>query len=663
MKKTTKGLLSALLLTAMCGTVGCKPKESSTVTPSTGTQISSTSTQQVTVEAQNLLSSIVDSGDGCYTVTEADGKTTVAFNKPAGKEWSSAKVDLTGMTNKDKMSTLRFKVSGVGKLVLKFEGSAGTAQVEIFIYESASKYEWSLLDDVAKITDAHSLFIFAAGGGAGEGSVIFEELTLTPDVAGDDTSYQIITTNYKNFIDGPHVYDGISKDFHFNWDWACNDGDVYEFTYGDNGIKVDYSKPVVERDWAYALTPVAGDFSKMNYLNFRVTGTASKNFTAKVAQADSNKTNVPGFEDGHFKFSGEEDTFSVDISGLTPEAKRLIGNVFFFAEGGSYGDNVKGSFMLHDAWFSQQIPDTAKENKYVGGDDFNVNMYWTGDSIFSVNEANGKTTVSWEGAAPENRWTNINAPYKGDVSVFGELEYSITLPANSAIRMSLPGAGDLGDLVNVDNSEAKTFTGYFDLSKFTKEKLAATDKVMIFPLATIDESKPDGQKECTVPATGSLEIAKLRFVNGRIFVNEENGVLDLSTADWYGDTNYTATSDENGTKLHYTKDKGAWAAFKMRIDGSVLEKYNTVTFEVTGPEGADAIVKFEGESGGANEKKWENNVTTPFTGEKETVTLSLSMINECEAIQLWVWADFLKSGVEGDIVIHSMTFSYVEPEA
>ena len=145
MKKTTKGLLSALLLTAMCGTVGCKPEASSTGTPSTGTQISSTSTQQVTVEAQNLLSSIVDSGDGCYTVTEADGKTTVAFNKPAGKEWSSAKVDLTGMTNKDKMSTLRFKVSGVGKLVLKFEGSAGTAQVEIFIYESASKYKWGLL--------------------------------------------------------------------------------------------------------------------------------------------------------------------------------------------------------------------------------------------------------------------------------------------------------------------------------------------------------------------------------------------------------------------------------------------------------------------------------------------------------------------------------------
>ena len=52
----------------------------------------------------------------------------MAFNKPAGKEWSSAKVDLTGMTNKDKMSTLRFKVSGVGKLVLKFEPAGDQPQ-------------------------------------------------------------------------------------------------------------------------------------------------------------------------------------------------------------------------------------------------------------------------------------------------------------------------------------------------------------------------------------------------------------------------------------------------------------------------------------------------------------------------------------------------------
>ena len=79
MKKTTKGLLSALLLTAMCGAVGCKPVETSTGTPSTGTSSSTV----VNVEAQNLLSSIVDSGDGCYTVTEADGKTTVALHMVA----------------------------------------------------------------------------------------------------------------------------------------------------------------------------------------------------------------------------------------------------------------------------------------------------------------------------------------------------------------------------------------------------------------------------------------------------------------------------------------------------------------------------------------------------------------------------------------------------
>ena len=114
MKKTTKGLLSALLLTAMCGAVGCKPVETSTGTPSTGTSSSTV----VNVEAQNLLSSIVDNGDGCYTVSEADGKTTVAFNKPAGKEWAAASIDVSGIANKDRMSTLRFKVSGVGKLLI-----------------------------------------------------------------------------------------------------------------------------------------------------------------------------------------------------------------------------------------------------------------------------------------------------------------------------------------------------------------------------------------------------------------------------------------------------------------------------------------------------------------------------------------------------------------
>ena len=662
MKKTTKGLLSALLLTAMCGTVGCKPEASSTVTPSTGTQISSTSSSEAVVEAQNLLSSIVDSGDGCYTVTDADGKTTVAFNKPAGKEWASAKVDLSGIANKEKMNTLRFKVSGVGQLILKFEGTAGTAEVKLFVYDTESNYEWGFVDeDFAKIGAAHSLMIFAAAGGAGEGSVSFSELTLTPALAGDDTSYQIITTNYKNFIDGPHVYDGISKDFHFSWDWACNDGDVYTFEYGDNGITVNYSKPDNTREWAYALTPVAGDFSRMNFLNFKVTGTKGKGFTAKVAQADANKSNVPGFNDGHFNFSGTEDTFSVDISGLTPEAKRLIGNVFFFAEGGKFGADVNGSFVLHDAWFSQTAPDSAKVNKYVSGDDFSVNQFWKYDSIYTVEEANGKTTVSWEGAAPENRWTNINAPYKGDVSVFGELEYSITLPANSAIRMSLPGAGDLGDLVNVDNSEAKTFTGYFDLSKFTKEQLAATDKVMVFPLATIDESKPDGQKECTVPATGSLEITKLRFTHARAAVAAD-GSVDVKAADWFGPEAATITAEENGAKIAYTK--GSWDTVKFRLDAAAIAEkgYTKAIVKFTGLEGTGTILKFEGENGGGVEEKYLNEDWNPtdrgfMTGEEQTAEFDITALNTEAPIRFLVFTEPTQAApAAGQIVIHSITF-------
>ena len=666
MKKTTKGLLSALLLTAMCGAVGCKPVETSTGTPSTGTTISSTSSSEAVVEAQNLLSSIVDTGDGCYTVTEADGKTTVAFNKPAGKEWASAKVDLSGIANKEKMNTLRFKVSGVGQLILKFEGTAGTAEVKLFVYDTESNYEWGFVDeDFAKIGAAHSLIIFAAAGGAGEGSVSFSELTLTPALAGDDTSYQIITTNYKNFIDGPHVYDGISKDFHFSWDWACNDGDVYTFEYGDNGITVNYTKPDNTREWAYALTPVAGDFSKMNFLNFKATGTKGKGFTAKVAQADANKSNVPGFNDGHFNFSGTEDTFSVDISGLTPEAKRLIGNVFFFAEGGKFGADVNGSFVLHDAWFSQTAPDSAKVNKYVSGDDFSVNQFWSYDSIYSVTEANGKTTVAWENATNDNRWTNINAPYKGDVSVFGELYYSITVNANTAIRVSLPGAGDLGDLVNVGNNESKTFEGYFSLSKFTKDALKNTDKVMMFPLMAINDSAnvdAGEQKEYDVPTTGSIEINALKFTHARSFINETDGSVDVKAADWFGPEAATITAEENGAKIAYTK--GSWDTVKFRLDASAIAEkgYTKAIVKFTGLEGTGTILKFEGENGGGVEEKYLNEEWNPtdrgfMTGEEQTAEFDITALNTGAPIRFLVFTEPTQAApAAGQIVIHSITF-------
>ena len=668
MKKTTKGLLSALLLTAMCGTVGCKSKESSTVTPSTGTQISSTSTQQVTVEAQNLLSSIVDSGDGCYTVTEADGKTTVAFNKPAGKEWASAKVDLSGIANKEKMNTLRFKVSGVGQLILKFEGTAGTAEVKLFVYDTESNYEWGFVDeDFAKIGAAHSLIIFAAAGGAGEGSVSFSELTLTPALAGDDTSYQIITTNYKNFIDGPHVYDGISSEFHFNSAWECGDGDVYTFENVEGGIKVNYTKLEQTREWAAALTPVAGDFSKFNYVNFKVNGTKGKQFTIKVTEAVKEKC----IKDSHFNFSGTEDTFSLDISNLTPEVKRTIGNILFFAEGGAYGENVAGSLTVYDAWFSATMPDSAKENTYLDGVEFNANKYWKYDDIYNVTEADGKSIISWENVPTEgdHRWKAAWTDFKGDVSVFGELEYSITVNAKTAIRIEIPGCGLLGDILNLESEESQTFTGSFDLSKFTKDQLANAKQIRVYPRMALNDNANEAegeQKEFDIPVSGSIEINRLTFVGGKTNVDAETGAVDVKTAGWVG--NYcTYEAVEDGVKINYTRGHTDWSGYRFRINkGSLTGKnYTKVVVEFTGTEGKGGVFKLEteGEYSGVEEKylneSWNDKDRGFFTGAKQTLEIDITTLKADKDIRFIVFAAPTpeSGGAEaGSLVINSVTF-------
>ena len=791
MKKTTKGLLSALLLTAMCGAVGCKPVETSTGTPSTGTSSSTV----VNVEAQNLLSSIVDNGDGCYTVSEADGKTTVAFNKPAGKEWAAASIDVSGIANKDRMSTLRFKVSGVGKLLIKFEGDNGACEIGQFvIFDTESKYEWSLLDNSEVLAGAKKLLFFAQPGGTGEGQFTLSELTLTPDVAGDDTSYQIITNNYTNIKEGSNVYDGAASTFSFNKYWSCNDGDVHTFTEENGAVKVDWSKnPELDRSWAFAKSPISGAFGKFNYVNFKVKGTSGQSVMFKAENADRTinaEVKIP--------FNGEEQIYTLDLSAYDATLRQTLGQILMFAAPGA--KEGSGTYYILDAYFSNTFdginvpqkvneyngtdasfginqywhdggdnvysvtneaspwiieynkgadqkwssmktlvsgkfgnftkirfgvkvdegktimikaangcevtvtgtgkyddsyeldlttltvaqrneikeilifaePDTenvsgsfeihwmsfdgykSQTNEYVSGADFNVNANWQGDALFNVTEANGKTTVAWEGATNGNRWSNIYTPYTGDISNFGELEYSITLPANSAIRMSIQnGGGDLGDLVN-DTNEAKTFTGYFDLSKFTKDQLAGTEKIMMFPLANI---VPDGEgtKEANVVTSGTIEITRLTFVYGRTEIGE-NGVLDVKAGNWYATgKGYTFTAEENGMKVSYNETKGYWEMAIMRFDGASLEGFTKATLVFTGPAGVQCIFKLEGEKGGAAEAKYE---AEPMTGAQQTAELDVSGISKDGAVKFIIFADFNASGegITGDITIHSLTF-------
>ena len=290
MKKSTKGLMSALLLFAMCGT-GCgdnntssssssetKPSSttsqvsttkpsSSSVTPSTPT---SSSSEAVLAVETDLLAEVKDGGDGVYEVTNADGKTTVAFNKTDMDlhAWSAAKVDLTNLAHKGQMRTLKFKISGQGTLIMKLEGAKGAYEIKFSLTSAVAAYEFNLTnmgEYDERMAEVNTLLFFAQPGSLGTGTFVLDELTITPEFGGTD-GYTIINDGWTNIVAGSNLYDGVSPTFSFNRNWTDNDGTVHNFEYLDDKTVVTYTK---SDTYQFAYTEVSGEYGKFEYINFK----------------------------------------------------------------------------------------------------------------------------------------------------------------------------------------------------------------------------------------------------------------------------------------------------------------------------------------------------------------------------------------------------------
>ena len=267
MKKTTKGLLSALLLTAMCGTVGCKPVTSSSSPAGTSSSVVET------VNDVNLVTRLADGGDNVYTIANENGKANVSYvkNNDAHK-WSFVKADLTDADQVSKMRTLKFSLSGVGTVIIKLEGTAGAVEVKMLLSDAPAAYELNLMNHLDVVGGANKLIIFGAPDSANEtGSFVVEELTLTANEADN----YIVNPGWSNIPAGSNVYDGVADKFSFNANWVDNDQVVHSFTYNDdNTVTVDYNKGAYE--WAFAYAEITGKYGVFPYITFRVQGTAGE---------------------------------------------------------------------------------------------------------------------------------------------------------------------------------------------------------------------------------------------------------------------------------------------------------------------------------------------------------------------------------------------------
>ena len=322
MKKTTKGLLSALLLTAMCGTVGCKPVASSTVTPSTGTTSSSViSSTPETVADVNLVSRLADGGQGVYTVTNENGKASVAYTKNSDDhKWAYVVANIDAADKMEKMNTLKFALSGVGTVIIKLEGASGNVEVKMLLSDVSSPYELNLLNSKDKIGDATKVVIFAAPDSANAtGTFVVDELTLT---ANDPDNY-IVNPGWSNIDPNSNVYDGVADTFSFNKNWIDNDQVIHKFTYNDDGtVKVDYNKGAYS--WAFAYAEIAGKYGAFPYITFKVQGTAGEAVLFKV---EPKENGGKGNREKKIDFDGTVQTVTLDLSEYTAEERASISRV------------------------------------------------------------------------------------------------------------------------------------------------------------------------------------------------------------------------------------------------------------------------------------------------------------------------------------------------
>ena len=638
MKKTTKGLLSALLLTAMCSTVGCKPKESSTVTPSTGTTSSSVvSSTPETVEDVNLVSRLADGGEGVYTVTQEDGKASVSYTKNADNHsWSSVVANITDADKMSKMNTLKFALSGVGTVIIKLEGTSGAVEVTLLLSEIAAAYELNLLNDKAKIGDATKLLIFAAPGSTNAtGSFVVEEMTLTANEADN----YIVNPGWSNIPEGSNVYDGVADTFSFNKNWIDNDQVVHAFTENADGtVTVDYNKGAYE--WAFAYAEISGKYGVFPYITFRVQGTAGE---AVLFKADVVNKEIK------VDFDGSIQTVTLDLSEFTEDQRGGIPRIMMFGAPGA--KDVTGQFTIHAAYFTHKYegekPVVYETSVYNGTDEqFGVNNYWhdNGDKCYTVEQESlhAMTTIKYENVG---EWSTVRTLVSGKLGNFTKLSFGIEIPVGKSVMIKVAGVE-----LTVEGTGAYDDKNFVDLSTKSVADRNAISEILIF-------AEPG-----VAGGSGEFKIHWMKFEGFVAQENEYNGTDKFFNINQnlQSPAHFTTTDVNGATKITWaeTLTGEEWSTVKSPVKGD-FTNLKALSYNVTVPAGRKVLLKLDG-TGATNPEveHWLDNSAgaeaKAFNGIYDFSHLTLDQIKAMTNVLIFPLGGEQANGAAGEVLVSEL---------
>ena len=653
MKKSTKGLMSALLLFAMCGT-GCgdnntssssssetKPSSttsqvsttkpsSSSVTPSTPT---SSSSEAVLAVETDLLAEVKDGGDGVYEVTNADGKTTVAFNKTDMDlhAWSAAKVDLTNLAHKGQMRTLKFKISGQGTLIIKLQGDKGAYEIKFSLTSAVAAYEFNLTnmgEYDERMAEVNTLLFFAQPGSLGTGTFVLDELTITPEFGGTE-GYTIINDGWTNIVAGSNLYDGVSPTFSFNRNWTDNDGTVHSFEYLDDKTVVTYTK---SDTYQFAYTEVSGEYGKFEYINFRVQGAAGDSVLFKVEGGGKAKETI-------IHFDGSVQTHTLDLTEFTQVERQGFNKVLMFAAPGNA--EATGTFTVEDAYYAHTWDGSNRvypTNEYNGTDtQFGCNAYWhdNGDNVYTT-EGEGPVVVTYTNAG---QWSSMKTKVSGKLGNFKTLKFGVKVDEGKTIMIKAAN----GCEVTVTGTGSYDDSYSLDLTTLSVEQRNAITEILIF-------AEPG-----VAGVSGTFEIHWMAFQDFEAQnlenVNVYNGTDNSFGCNKYwrdgGDGVY-ATEGEGPVVVTYT-NAGEWSSLKTSVMGK-FEGFTKIKFGVKVDLGKTIMVK------AANGCEVTVTGTGEYDGTCELDLTTLTAEQRNAITEILIFAEPGVAGVSGTFEIHWMSF-------
>lgn len=513
-----------------------------------------------------------DPSKEAYTISFASGKTTIAWDREASEVWESVKYVFPSLLEQQNVITMTFKGEAGKAIIVKPNGNNayekfvwfdGTDQTVTFkLNEPIVNVIINVDPDMGWLDPAH-----------------VGSLTGTFDIVEAKTSY---------------VFPGNLVET----DWTENDPDTYDFTaQADGSILVSYNKGVGQ-GWVFMRNNFeAAAAEDMNLMLVVLQGTVGKSVLLKPNDSGALEKRVDFFNDQPVFVWVNADAFT---------------NMIVFAEPGD--EAVSGTFTILGVYLTYEQPSAVERDVII---DFESGWVDNGDSVYTITEADGKTTVAYDKGTTE--WSTMKYTFTQNLS------------NHNLVTLVVKGTSGKQILVKLNNQYETWVT--FD----------GTEQTVEIPLTYTLVDALIFAEGGVAGATGSFEIISAT-------VSWVPVPQDITTGWLVNDAGtYTLVENVDGS-ITITYATTSYQFIINNFDAEKVLGLNTLTVTVLGTSGETLLIK-------PNDSGALEQVVT-FDGTEQTFTYTSTGFTKL----LLFAAPGAATLTEGTFTLVSVTLTYVAPE-